>query len=573
MAKLLYKLGKFIAKNKWLSVIGWLVILGVIITPLMINSPKFDSDITMNGLKSLDTNDKISKEFHQDSEKASMKIVFHSNKNDGLNNKDTKKDIEDALDNIRQNDDYIQNISNPYDSGQVNDEGDTAIANVSYVVPQTGLKDSSKHIIDKELKDVTDNHNVQIEKTQGGAMNAEPGGTSEIVGIVVAFVILLITFGSLIAAGMPIISAIIGLGSSVGIIALLTYIFDIPNFTLTLAVMIGLAVGIDYSLFILFRFKELKKKGVDTVEAIATAVGTAGSAVIFAGLTVMIAVCGLSLVGIDFLAVMGFASAISVLFAVLAALTLLPALISIFHKSIKIKDKPSKSKDPKDHPWAKFIVGKPVIAVIVSLIILILAAIPVSGMRLGIPDDSLKPTDSSEYKAYKLISDNFGEGYNGQIVMLVNTKDGGSKSTIERDLNNMRSDLEDIDNVDTVSKAQLTDNNNYALFTIIPEKGPNSQSTENLVYDLRDYHSQAQEKYDYDTEISGQSVINIDMSEKLNNAIPVFAGVIAVLAFFLLMIVFRSILVPLKAVLGFILSLMATLGFTTLVIQHGFMGS
>ncbi|OXT13527.1 hypothetical protein B9K06_26105, partial [Bacillus sp. OG2] len=108
------------------------------------------------------------------------------------------------------------------------------------------------------------------------------------------------------------------------------------------------------------------------------------------------------------------------------------ALISIFHKSIKIKDKPSKSKDPKDHPWAKFIVGKPVIAVIVSLIILILAAIPVSGMRLGIPDDSLKPTDSSEYKAYKLISDNFGEGYNGQIVMLVNTKDGGSKSTIER---------------------------------------------------------------------------------------------------------------------------------------------
>ena len=188
----------------------------------MINSPKFDSDITMNGLKSLDTNDKISKEFHQDSEKASMKIVFHSNKNDGLNNKDTKKDIEDALDNIRQNDDYIQNISNPYDSGQVNDEGDTAIANVSYVVPQTGLKDSSKHIIDKELKDVTDNHNVQIEKAQGSSMNAEIGGTSEIVGIVVAFVILLITFGSLIAAGMPIISAIIGLGSSVGIIALLT---------------------------------------------------------------------------------------------------------------------------------------------------------------------------------------------------------------------------------------------------------------------------------------------------------------------------------------------------------------
>ncbi|TBW73913.1 MMPL family transporter, partial [Staphylococcus capitis] len=178
----------------------------------------------------------------------------------------------------------------------------------------------------------------------------------------------------------------------------LTFMFDIPNLTLTLAVMIGLAVGIDYSLFILFRYKEIKKSGTATVEAIGKAVGTAGSAVIFAGITVMMAVCGLSLVGIDFLAIMGFASAISVLFAVLAALTLLPALISIFHKSIKIKNKPTKNKDPKHHPWAKFVVGKPVLATIISLVILILALIPITGMRLGIPDDSLKPNDSSEHK-------------------------------------------------------------------------------------------------------------------------------------------------------------------------------
>ena len=128
LANLLYKLGTFIAKHKWLSIIIWLVVLGVVIAPLLVTSPKFDSDIKMNGLKSIDTNDKISKEFHQDSEKASMKIVFHSNKEDGLKDKTTKKDIEDALDNIKQDDDYIQNISNPYESGQVNSEGDTAIA-------------------------------------------------------------------------------------------------------------------------------------------------------------------------------------------------------------------------------------------------------------------------------------------------------------------------------------------------------------------------------------------------------------------------------------------------------------
>ncbi|MEX2948770.1 MMPL family transporter [Staphylococcus warneri] len=572
MAKLLYKLGKFIAEHKWLSIIAWIILLGLIIMPLIISAPKFDSDIKMNGLKSLDTNDKMAKEFHQDSEKASMKIVFHSDKKNGITDKDTKKDIEKAIDNIKQDDDYVQNVSNPYQSGQVNDDKDTAIVNVNYVVNSSSLQDSSKNIIDREIKDIKDDHNIQIEKTTGNSMDSEPGGSSELVGIVTAFIILLITFGSLIAAGMPIISAIIGLGSSVGIIALLTNLFDIPNFTLTLAVMIGLAVGIDYSLFILFRYKEVRKKGTPPVESIALAVGTAGSAVIFAGLTVMIAVCGLSLVGIDFLAVMGFASALSVLFAVLAALTLLPALISLFHKQIKIKDKPQSSNDPKNHPWANFVVGKPILAIIISLIILIAAIIPISGMRLGMPDDSLKANDSSAHKAYNLITENFGAGYNGQIAMLVNTKDGGSKKSIEQDLNNMRKDIKDLDNVDTVEKPQLNNNNNYALISVIPKEGPNVESTSNLVYDLRDYNKQVKEKYDFNSEVTGQSVINIDMSEKLNNAIPVFAGVIVLLAFVLLVFVFRSILVPLKAVLGFVLSLMATLGFTTLVMQDGFLG-
>lgn len=136
-------------------------------------------------------------------------------------------------------------------------------------------------------------------------------------------------------------------------------------------------------------------------------------------------------------------------------------------------------------------------------------------MRLGIPDDSLKANNTSAHKAYNLITDNFGAGYNGQIVMLVNTKDGGSKKDIQQDLNNIRDDIKDMDNVDKVASPQLNDNNHYALISIIPEDGPNAQSTNNLVYDLRDYNKTAKEKYDFNTEISGQSVINIDMSENL----------------------------------------------------------
>ena len=228
--------------------------------------------------------------------------------------------------------------------------------------------------------------------------STEIGGSSELIGVIVAFVVLLIMFGSFIAAGMPIISALLGLGTGVGIISLLTYAFDIPNVTLTLAVMIGLAVGIDYALFILFRYRQIVKSEPNHIKAIGLAVGTAGSAVIFAGVTVIIAVCGLSLVGIDFLAVMGFASAISVFVAVISALTLLPALISIFHKQIHPKQTKTEFEGDVDTKWSKFVVGKPLAAVLIGLIILVVAAIPINDMRLGIPDDGMKPADTTQKK-------------------------------------------------------------------------------------------------------------------------------------------------------------------------------
>lgn len=542
MAKFLYKMGTFIAKYKWSAVIAWIVIVAAILIPLATNAPKFDNDIKMTGLESLDTNKKIEKHFNQDSEKAQIRVVFKTTKDDGIVQPSITKDIKKTLDDIKKDDKHIDKISDPYENKQINKDKTTAFADITYDVSQTSLKDGSRDNVKSHLKDLRDNHNVQTELTGTGMTSTEVGGNSELVGIIVAFVVLLITFGSVIAAGLPIISALIGLASGVGIISLLTYAFDIPNVTLTLAVMIGLAVG------------------------------TAGSAVIFAGVTVVIAVCGLSLVGIDFLAVMGFASAISVIFAVFSALTLLPALISIFHKHIKVNKLQSNFKKDIDTPWSKFITGNALAAVLLGLIILVAAAIPDSHMRLGIPDDGVKPADSTQKKAYDIISDKFGEGFNGQIPMLINVKDKkDDPQGLQQDLQSVYKDIKDKKNVDIVTPPQMSKDNDYALMVVIPKQGPNAESTNDLVHDLRDYNKDAQDKYGFKTEISGQSVINIDMSKKLNEAIPLFATVIVVLAFFLLMIVFRSILIPLKAVLGFVLSLMATLGFTTFVMQDGFM--
>lgn len=337
MAKFLYKLGSFIAKHKWWSIIAWVIILAAIIIPLTISSPKFDNDITMNGLQSLDTNDKIEDEFNQDSEKAQIRAVFKSDADNGIAKEDMTKDIKNTLKDIKDDDKDVKDVTDPYENKQISKDKTTAFADINYDVSATSLGQDSKDKVKDEIDKLEDKHNVQVELMGTGMESTEIGGASELIGIIVAFVVLMITFGSFIAAGMPIVSALLGLGSGVGIISLLTYAFDIPNVTLTLAVMIGLAVGIDYALFILFRYRQIAKSESNHIKAIGLAVGTAGSAVIFAGVTVIIAVCGLSLVGIDFLAVMGFASAISVLVAVISALTLLPALISVFHKQIQPK--------------------------------------------------------------------------------------------------------------------------------------------------------------------------------------------------------------------------------------------
>ncbi|AQM41178.1 MMPL family transporter [Staphylococcus cohnii] len=572
MAKFLYKLGSFVAKHKWWSVVAWVIILAAIIIPLTISSPKFDNDITMNGLQSLDTNDKIEDEFGQDSEKAQIRAVFKSDSDNGIVKQDMTKDIKDTLKDIKDDDGDIKNISDPYDNKQISEDKSTAIADINYDVSATSLKEDSKDKVKDQVEKLEDEHNVQVELMGTGMESTEIGGSSELIGVIVAFVVLLITFGSFIAAGMPIISALLGLGTGVGIISLLTYAFDIPNVTLTLAVMIGLAVGIDYALFILFRYRQIVKSEPNHIKAIGLAVGTAGSAVIFAGVTVIIAVCGLSLVGIDFLAVMGFASAISVFVAVISALTLLPALISIFHKQIHPKQTKTEFEGDVDTKWSKFVVGKPLAAVLIGLIILVVAAIPINDMRLGIPDDGMKPADTTQKKAYDIVSDKFGEGYNGQIAMLVNVKDqNDNPEALQKDLQSLSKDIKDMDNVKMVAPPQLSKNKDYALVAVIPDKGPNAKSTNDLVHDLRDYNDDARDKYNFKTEVSGQSVINIDMSQKLNEAIPLFAGVIVALAFVLLMVVFRSIIIPLKAVLGFVLSLVATLGFTTLIMQEGFM--
>lgn len=527
----------------------------------------------MNGLNALDTNEKISDEFDQDSNKAQIRVVIKSSEDEGIVNENLTQDIKQTLTNVEENDDDVNSISDPYENYQISEDQTTVYTDINFDSTPTALEDSSKDNVKDEMDKLSSDYNVQIEMMGSALSQTEISMTSELLGIAVAFVVLIITFGTFIAAGVPIVNALIGLIAGIASIAILTYSFDIPNIALVLAIMLGIALGIDYALFILSRYRQIIKDEPDYIKAIGLAVGTAGSAVIFAGITVIIAVCGLSIVGIDFLSVMGFVSAITVFMAVLSSVTLLPALMSVLHKQIKPKYKKAEFKSDLDTPWSKFIVGKPLAAALIALIILVVTALPLADMRLGIPDDGMQPDDTSSKKAYDIISDKFGEGFNGQIAMLVDVKEKNkSPEALEENIGLLIEDLNERDGVDLASGPAMSESGKYALIGIIPEKGPNAEETNNLVHDLKDMNDDIVEDYDFQTEITSASVINIEMSEKLNDAIPLFAGVIILLAFVLLMIVFRSIIIPLKAVLGFVLSLAATLGFTTLVMQEGFLG-
>lgn len=561
MAKLLFHLGQTFAKHRWKTIFGWLIVLGIILATLGINGIHFSDDIKMNGLKSLDTSEKIGQEFKQDSQKGNIRIVFQTKDKKGIVQPENIAQINQALNKISKQK-HVVSASNPYESKTISQDMTTAFADLTYDVDYMQVNEKMVGDVKDALKPL---HKAGIQTELTGNVMISPmeiGGTSEAIGIIVALIILVVTFGSLIAAGLPILSALVSLGASIGIVAILSSFIDMPNVTLTLAVMIGLAVGIDYALFILFKYRQIIRTEKDPIKAVGLATGTAGSAVIFAGITVIIAVCGLSLVGIDFLAVMGFASAISVLFAVLSALILMPAFIGLLHK--KIKPQKAKKVGKEDTLWIKFVIGKPLIAFLCSIILLGGLSIPFANMELGIPDNGTKPADSTEKKAYDILSDKFGEGFNGPLAVLVHIEK-------PEDAANLETVVKHISSIKNVAYAipQLNEAKDYALISVIPKTGPTDVKTADLVHDLRDYNKTTESKYNLNLEVTGQSAINIDMSQKLNDAIPVFASVIVILAFLLLMVVFRSLLIPLKAVLGFVLTLTATLGFTTLILQEG----
>ncbi|UFQ16162.1 MULTISPECIES: MMPL family transporter [Streptomyces] len=584
MATFLYKLGKLAFRRRHFVALIWLALLTLAMVGAASAPTAASSSFSIPGTeaqKAFDLLEKRAPEAAADG--ASARVVFKAPDGEKVTDPANKAEIVKTVGALGSGSDHVARADDPFRAKTVSKDGSTAYASVSYKVTSMELTDEDRDALEKTV-DKARGSGLTVE-VGGDALQAMPEtGSSEIIGIAVAAVVLVITFGSLIAAGLPLLTALIGVGIGVSTIAALANALDLGTTTSTLAMMIGLAVGIDYALFIVSRYRGELAEGRDREEAAGRAVGTAGSAVVFAGLTVVIALVGLAVVNIPMLTKMGFAAAGTVVIAVLIALTLIPALLGYAGKRVLPMGEKSRlfgggtkdraaGEDAKPNMgtrWARFVVRRPVAVLLVGIVGLGAAAIPVSQLELGLPDDGAQPTSTTQRKAYDLVSEGFGPGFNGPLMVVGDLKGADDPKAAAGEITKTISQLDD---VLTVAPPMFNKARDTTIISVVPSSKPSGTETEDLVHSIRDTGARITSDTGAEIMVTGTTAMNIDVSQKLNDALLPYLALVVGLAFLLLIVVFRSVLVPLKAALGFLLSVLAALGAVVAVFQWGWLGS
>ncbi|KOV27935.1 membrane protein [Streptomyces sp. XY152] len=578
VATFLYRLGRFAFRRRHLVALIWVALLALAGIGAAGAPAAGNSSFSIPGTEAQKAFDLLEERFPGSSaDGATARVVFKAPAGEKMTDADHEATVRKTVDELSDGSE-VARVTDPYQGGGVSQDGAIAYASVSYKVSGMELEDSSRDALEGAAEDARDaGLTVEI---GGDALQAVPHtGSAEIIGIGVAAVVLVITFGSLLAAGLPLLTAVIGVGIGVASITALASTLDLGSTTSILASMIGLAVGIDYALFVVSRYRAELAEGRGREEAAGRAVGTAGSAVVFAGLTVVIALVGLSVVNIPMLTKMGIAAAGTVALAVLIALTLIPALLGYAGRRVRPAGEKSRllgggraAKRPQrpnmGTRWASFVVRRPLAVLLLGVVGLGAAAVPAASLELGLPDDGSQPTSTTQRRAYDLLSEGFGPGFNGPLVVVVDAEGSDDPQAV---FQRAADDIKGLDNVVNVAPATPNKAGDTATITVVPDSKPSSVTTEDLVHDIRDTGADVKADTGADVLVTGSTAMNIDVSQKLNDALVPYLVLVVGLAFLLLIVVFRSILVPLKAALGFLLSVLAALGAVVAVYQWGWL--
>jgi RND superfamily putative drug exporter len=473
---------------------------------------------------------------------------------------------------------HVSEVDSPYEgggAGAVSQDGKIAYATAQFNVTTDKLRDDEVKEIMETAQDAGGD-GLQVE--MGGAPVEEVRGEeeesfSEAIGVLAAIVVLLISFGSVVAMGLPIVTALFALGVGVSVITLFTHVFDTAEFAPQLAFMIGLGVGVDYALFILTRFRNGLDEGMDKREAAIAAVDTAGRAVLFAGITVIISLMGMLLLGLPFLYGVATAAAIAVLFTMIAALTLLPALLTIVGGWVNRLRLPGLGTGARSidesawwFRWSRRIQARPVLAALLSGGLLLALCIPTLSLRLGTNDAGTDPAGTTTREAYDLLAEGFGPGFNGPFQIVAALPEKGDDQALQE----LRTTLQDEEGVEAVTDVALNPAETVGVFQLYPTTSPQSEDTTELLSRIRDDAiPPIESQTGAQVHVGGINAIFEDFGNAIAGKLPLFIGVVVLLSALLLMVVFRSLLVPLKAVLMNLLSIGAAFGLIVAVFQWG----
>ncbi|GAA0903821.1 MMPL family transporter [Virgisporangium aurantiacum] len=565
MATYLYRLARFSYRRRRRVLALWLVLLAVFGVGAATLSGQTSSSFSIPGTESQKAIDLLGEKFPQaNAGGATARVVFVAPSGATLTDQASRDTIVQTVAALK-GAPQVAAVTDPFTAGGVNQAGTVAYSQVTYTVASIAITDDARDAL-TAVADEARAAGLTVE-IGGDALQAAPGNSAtEVIGVLVAAVVLFITFGSLIAAGLPLLTAIIGIGIGVCGITAASGFVELSSNTSVLALMLGLAVAIDYALFIVSRYRHELSLGREPEEAVGRAGGTAGSAVVFAGLTVMIALSALAVVNIPVLTQMGIAAASTVAVAVLIALTLLPALLGfagrrIMGRRARDPETTGNGKPSTGTRWAHFVTRRPAAVMAVAVLALLVIAVPALSLRLGLPDDGTASPDTTQRKAYDLLSEGFGPGFNGPLTVVVSAPDAQAAAAEAAET------IKALPDVAAVAPPVLNPAGDTALLAVTPASAPNSVGTEDLVAAIRD----TDDALSGELSVTGQTAINIDVSDKMGGALAPYLAVVVSLAFILLALMFRSLVVPLKAALGFLLSVVATFGAVVAVFQWGWL--
>ena len=599
MSALLHKVGAFAARRAPWVVAAWIVIaIGLVVVANSAGRPEIDNT-TLPGTGSQSATDLLNDKLPEQAN-GSVPIVLQSGSS--LAQGQNMQAVESTAKSLSENQ-YVQSVVSPFDpqgAAQITKDGKIAYLAVALKVSSGDLDDDEANSVFDAAQPARD---AGIKVSAGGylgqQLSSPSTGLSEIIGVLAALIILLFAFRTFVAAPLPVTTAIVALACGLAVVGLAGHAIDVPSIAPTLAIMLGLAVGTDYSLFIISRHLRFLEEGVEPDESIARSIGTSGSAVVFAGCTVIIALLCLYFSGIPLVRSLGYTTAIVVATAVLAAITFLPAVLGLLGRRIlKLRFRLGERKLDADHPggwfrWAGAIRSHPLIAAVTGIVILGLLAIPALDLRLGAEDFGQLPEDTTERQAYDALAEGFGVGTNGPLLIAVNVSGQPLTAPSPQDaqseeaqgvpaqvattpagdtrLVHLEQEISKQGNVQSVTPAETDKGGTAAVFSVTPKTSPSAYATQDLVNHLRDKTiPEATQGAGLTAYVGGTTASNIDLATKISDKLFLVIGIVVVLSFLLLTLAFRTVLVPLVSALINLLAVAAAYGILTAVFEKGF---